>query len=214
MLGINPITADLLLDHAGLEAGDWVAQTAANSAVGTYLIALARRAGLRTVNIVRRREAAQEVLALGGDVAIVSDDDFTDTLEQTLGGERIPLLLTPLGGDVVSRTAPFLQHGATVISYGAVNGAPVAIPPQHLTFGDITVRGFWLNNWRESTPAAQVAARYQRIARLTDEGVLSAPVAATYPIAQIDAAVEHARRDGHAGRQGKVLLTFGAEADS
>src|SRR5882724_10028578 len=62
MLGINPITADLLLRRfAAVAPGDWVGQTGANSAVGRYVIALAREAGVRTLNVVRRPEVADEL---------------------------------------------------------------------------------------------------------------------------------------------------------
>ena len=37
-----------------LDAGEWVIQNAANSGVGSYLIALAKMRGLKTVNVVRR----------------------------------------------------------------------------------------------------------------------------------------------------------------
>jgi NADPH:quinone reductase-like Zn-dependent oxidoreductase len=58
MLSINPPTAALLLsDFVELQPGEWVVQNAANSAVGGYLVQLARARGLRTVNVVRRESA-------------------------------------------------------------------------------------------------------------------------------------------------------------
>jgi NADPH:quinone reductase-like Zn-dependent oxidoreductase len=36
--------------------GDWIGQTAANSAMGQYIIALAKLAGVKTLNVVRREE--------------------------------------------------------------------------------------------------------------------------------------------------------------
>jgi len=47
MIGINPATAYLLLNrYVSLMPGDWIGQTAANSAVGQYIIALAKLAGV------------------------------------------------------------------------------------------------------------------------------------------------------------------------
>ena len=58
MLTVNPPTASLMLgDFVPLSAGDWVIQNVANSGVGGYLIQLAKRRGLRTVNLVRRESA-------------------------------------------------------------------------------------------------------------------------------------------------------------
>ena len=62
MLGINPATASLLLNrYVALRSGDWIGQTAANAAVGQYIIALAKRAGVKTLNVVRRHEAVDQV---------------------------------------------------------------------------------------------------------------------------------------------------------
>ena len=59
MIGINPATAYLLLyRYVSLMPGDWIGQTAANSAMGQYIIALARLAGVKTLNVVRRPDAA------------------------------------------------------------------------------------------------------------------------------------------------------------
>jgi D-arabinose 1-dehydrogenase-like Zn-dependent alcohol dehydrogenase len=56
MIGINPATAYLLLNrYVSLMPGDWIGQTAANSAMGQYIIALAKLAGVKTLNVVRQR---------------------------------------------------------------------------------------------------------------------------------------------------------------
>jgi len=61
-IGINPATAYLLLNrYVSLMPGDWIGQTAANAAMGQYIIALAKLAGVKTLNVVRREEAAEQV---------------------------------------------------------------------------------------------------------------------------------------------------------
>jgi NADPH:quinone reductase-like Zn-dependent oxidoreductase len=61
MIGVNPITALLLLRlFEAVTEGDWIAQTGANSAVGQYIIRLAERAGIHTLNVVRSQEAATQ----------------------------------------------------------------------------------------------------------------------------------------------------------
>ena len=49
MLGVNPPTAYMLLKQfAHLMPGDWIGQTGGNSAVGQYVIQLAKLAGVKT----------------------------------------------------------------------------------------------------------------------------------------------------------------------
>src|SRR5260370_10332345 len=53
MIGINPATAYLLLNrYVSLMPGDWIGQTAANSAMGQYIIKLANLAGVQTLTVV------------------------------------------------------------------------------------------------------------------------------------------------------------------
>ena len=77
MIGINPATAYLLLNrYVSLMPGDWIGQTAANSAVGQYIIALAKLAGVKTVNVVRREGAAEQVRQFGGDRVVIQGDNL------------------------------------------------------------------------------------------------------------------------------------------
>src|SRR3954451_16707622 len=72
MLGINAITAYCLLHgYEKLAPGAWVAQTGASSATAGYVLALAKHAGLRTLNVVRRPESVEPLLDAGADVALV-----------------------------------------------------------------------------------------------------------------------------------------------
>ncbi|GFG52186.1 zinc-dependent alcohol dehydrogenase family protein [Mycolicibacterium agri] len=100
MLTINPATAHLLLEQADLTVGDWVGQTAANSAVGRLVVALAKRRGLKTLNVVRREDAAADIRDAGGDVVLVSGPDLAADITRALDGDELSLVIDPLGGDL------------------------------------------------------------------------------------------------------------------
>src|SRR2546429_299337 len=83
---INPPTAQLMLsDFVDLKGGDWVIQNVANSAVGRLLIVLAHQRGLRTVNVVRRAELANELKQLGADLVMVDGDDLAARVARETG---------------------------------------------------------------------------------------------------------------------------------
>ncbi|MGW7008654.1 zinc-dependent alcohol dehydrogenase family protein, partial [Streptomyces sp. NPDC054933] len=66
---INPASAVLMVRHLlAVPQGEWLMQSAATSEIGRMVIRLAKRDGIRTVNIVRRREAVAELERLGADV--------------------------------------------------------------------------------------------------------------------------------------------------
>jgi NADPH:quinone reductase-like Zn-dependent oxidoreductase len=207
-VGINAATAVLLLRYgAGLAEGSWVAQTAANSGLGAFVRGLAERAGFRVLDVVRSADAASALRAAGAAHVVVGDQTLGDQLRGVLGEERVPLLLDGVGGDVVPALAPFLAPEASVVSFATLSGIPVAVPIRYLIFGNLHVHGFWLDNWLSTAPREDVTALYDEVVRLVAAGSLSVPIEATYPLDEVDKALEHAR---HYGRRGKIL--FAAQA--
>src|ERR1700754_264316 len=62
----NPLTAVILTgDQLDVRPGEWLLQTAAGSVVGQSVIQLGAHVGFKTLNVVRRRSAVEEILGLG-----------------------------------------------------------------------------------------------------------------------------------------------------
>lgn len=80
-----PTAALLLVAYVHLKPGEWVVQNAANSGVGRWVIAFAKRRGLKTVNIVRRPELVSEIEAIGGDVFVVESPDVSERIKAAVG---------------------------------------------------------------------------------------------------------------------------------
>ena len=68
--------------------GEWLLQSAAGSTLGRMMIKLGRHDGFKTLNVVRRREAIDELKALGGDAVISSEDGPIDEQVRRIVGER------------------------------------------------------------------------------------------------------------------------------
>jgi len=206
MIGVNPVTAYVLLhDFAALEPGAWVAQTGASSAVGRYVIVLAKHAGVRTLNVVRRESAVQELLDAGAAAVVVSNEDFSEQVAGALGGAPLSLVLDGVGGEPVTTLAGQLKVGGAIVSYAALGGKPIVVPPLTLIFRGLSVHGWWLKHWLDSTPPAKINETYRELAALVADGTLAAPVDATYPLEEYRAAITRAQASG---RHGKVLFSL------
>jgi len=204
MMTINPPTAALLLsEFVRLGPDEWVLQNAANSAVGLYLVQLAGYRGHRTVNVVRREDAAAVVREAGGDIVLVDGEDLAERVAETTGGAEIRLGIDAVGGTATGRLADCLCQGATLVNYGRLSGEPCAVQPDAFIFRDLTVRGFWLVDWFRHTPEQQRAAVVQEIAGLIATGKLHAPIHATYDVSEIKEAVAAA---ASGDRTGKILI--------
>ena len=70
-----------------IPAGAWLLQTAAGSALGRMVIRLGKQYGFRTINVVRRREQAEELLKEGADV---SPEDLREHLSRGFAKWQVP----------------------------------------------------------------------------------------------------------------------------
>src|SRR6266403_4327631 len=209
MIGINPVTAYLLLNrYVSLMPGDWIGQTAANSAMGQYVIALAKLAGVKTLNVVRREEAAEQVRQWGGDRVVLQGDNLHMDIEEALDGKKLSLVLDTVGGTPVGELAKSLKPGGSIVVYAMQGGQFPAISPKDFIYRGLSLHGFWLINWIRNAPRTEVQEIYQKLGDLVADGSLSAAVERAYPLEQFREAFEQSLKPN---RSGKVLFTFGAQ---
>ena len=208
MIGINPATAYLLLKrYVSLMPGDWIGQTAANSAVGQYTVALAKLAGVKTLNVVRREEAAEEVRQWGGDPVVLQGDNLHKDIEKALDGKRLSLVLDTVGGPAAGALARSLKPGGSIVVYALQSGQFPAIPPGDLIYRGLSLHGFWLINWIRNAPRTEIQEIYQKLGDLVADGSLSAAVDRVYPLDQFKEAFKQSLQSN---RSGKILFKFGA----
>jgi len=207
MMGINPATAYLLLNrYVSLMPGDWIGQTAANAAMGQYIIALAKLAGVKTLNVVRRAEAAEQVRQWGGDRVVLQSDNLHKDIEEALDGKKLSLVLDMVGGTAVGELAKSLKPGGSVVVYAIQSGQFPAMPPAEFIYRGLSLHGFWLINWIRNAPRTEIEEVYQKLGDLVADGSLSATVEHVYPLDQFKEAFKQSLKSN---RSGKILFKFG-----
>src|SRR3984885_5655930 len=206
MIGINPATAYLLLNrYVSLMPDDWIGQTAANAAMGQYIIALANLAGVKTLNVVRREEAAEQVRQWGGDRVLLQGSNLHKDIEEALDGKKLSLVLDTVGGSPVGELAKSLKPGGSVVVYGLQSGQFPAMPPKEFIYHGLSLHGFWLINWIRNAPRTEIEEIYQKLGDLVADGSLSAAVEHVYPLDQFKEAF---RQSLKSNRSGKILFKF------
>jgi len=204
MAAINPLSALLMLtSFVDLKQGDWLVHSAANSAVGGYIIQLAKQRGIKTVNVVRREGLADDLMSKGADVVLIDGPDLVAQIGSATGNASVALALDAVGGETFTRLAQSLGYGGTVVSYGVLSGKPVTLNPAMTIFNDIRIRGFWLSKWFESAQISEKQAAFGQVIPLVASGALNANVDSRFTVSEIKQAVERAAQRG---RNGKVLI--------
>ncbi len=202
---VNPATAVVMTQWVlRVPRGQWLLQTAAASALGRMVIRLGKYAGFRTLNVVRRREQAEELRHMGADAVIAAnDEDIDQRVREITQGDGVRYALDAVGGAMGAAAVRALGASGRMLIYGTLSGEPIPLDPRWLLVGQKRLQGFWLSEWVRQQGIFTMLKLFRRITRLMRAGVLTTQVEASYSLDEIAQAVAKAETPG---RKGKVLL--------
>jgi len=200
MLSINPPTAVLLLEEfVSLNAGDWIVLNAANASVSHAIIAVAKSKGIKTLGIVRRKEAVDIALKAGADVVLIDDENVVSEAKRATNNAEIKLGLDAVGGKATNTIAQILSNEGRLVSYAMMSREPMNVSQIGLIFRRIQIHGFFMY-LPYYIPKLKNAILQSM--QLLKQGKLNVPVAKIYPPESIKEAIQHTINGG------KVLLQF------
>jgi NADPH:quinone reductase-like Zn-dependent oxidoreductase len=209
---INPASAILMVRTIlAVPPGEWLLQSAAGSELGRMIIRLAKHDGIRTLNIVRRRESVADLQRLGADEVIVyTDGPIDEQVRRIVGPEGVKYAIDPVVGETGTQMFKALHEEGRMLVYGSLTGEPVRVgeDPRYILSGRRVLEVYWLGYWLhrlDETARRQLA---EDIATLLHNGILQTSPGRTYSLGEIVAAVGQAESTG---RQGKVLLVPGKQ---
>ena len=161
---VNAITPYAFLEHMRDEGHKGVVVTAAHSATGQAMLALARRRGTPALYLVRSAAAQEDLRRLGAEHTLVTTEEGFEqrfaTLAEQLGATAI---FDGVGGELITRLAPIAPANSTFFFYGFLAGAtPVSVPSALVMMRNLTMKRF--SNFESAT----VKDRSKLEAALTD----------------------------------------------
>ncbi len=172
------------------------------------IIKLGRHDGFRTINVVRRAEAKDELKALGADAVISSTEGpIGDQVRAIVGKQGVKYALDPVGGPTGSGVFDALGDDGRMLVYGTLDLKPLEIDPRRMIAAKRVVEGFYLGHWAAARNKLLMLALFREISDLIRKGVLATDLAREYPLDSIGEAVREAEATG---RRGKVLLRISA----
>jgi len=165
----NPVSVVAFIQLAKAGGHHTIVHTAAASALGKMLIAYGKQQGIGVVGVVRKKEQAEEILALGAKSAVIlSDADIDEAvshfkhealhdekgaeelkgpikvLDEALKTNKVTLGFDAVGGNLTGLILKFMQQNGTLYVYGGLAGQPCGfINPQNLIIQSKKVLGFW-----------------------------------------------------------------------
>ena len=120
---VNPASALVMTRYVlAVPPGAWLFQTAAGSALGRMVIRLGRQFGFRTINVVRRREQAEELKREGADAVVASDEEsLAERVRALTDGDGVRYAMDAVGGPTGSEVAAALAPGGRMLVYGTLS---------------------------------------------------------------------------------------------
>jgi NADPH:quinone reductase-like Zn-dependent oxidoreductase len=207
---INPASAILMIRHVlAVPRGEWLLQSAAASQIGRMMIRLAKQAGIRTINVVRRRESVADLKELGADAVIVSTDGPIDEQVRGITGpDGVRYAVDAVAGETGTQMFKALHEEGRMLVYGSLTGEPIRVgdDARYILAGRRVLEVFWLGYWLPRLEKEERRKLTDATAALMRDGVLETKPGRRYSLNEIDAAVAQAES---VGKQGKVLLTPG-----
>lgn len=203
---VNPPTAwKLLHDFRQLQAGDWIVQNAATSAVGKLVVQFAVHLGLKTINLVRdpSSPSAKRLEALGADVVLRDDKDAAKAALEATQGQKAKLALNSVGGSSAYTLCKLLDDRSPLVTFGGMDRDPAPFPTRFLIFNDISLRGFWVSRWYAEAQREEIIDLHNEVFTFMETSKTEIDVAATFSLAQHREAFAAANAPG---KEGKVLF--------
>lgn len=214
MFFVNPVTAwAMTRDVLAVPRNEWLLLTAAGSALGRMVLRLGRQEGFRTLAIVRRESAVDELRRAGASEVLVFDADHTEPqqlreqVDQVTGGNGVRYAIDPVGGPTAAAVMACLGQNGRLLLYGTLDERPVSFSPRWLMGPGASVSGFWLTNYMQSLGLVARLKLVRRISKLVSDGTLAAEVSQSFPLSR---AVEAIAASEEPGRSGKVLIDLEA----
>ena len=203
----NPLTALLLVAHQlDVRPGEWLLQTAAGSTVGKLVLQLAAHRGFKTINVVRRRAAVQEIRALGGnEVICTEDEDLGKRVAEIAGPAGVSKAIDCVAGQLGADVSRSLAPGGKIIVYGALSthrqteAEKLTIPifARSMIYEAKIAQGFFLPQWLATTPQEQIKAAIGEAFELVASGTLQIPEGNPLAFKQFAEAVALAEAPAH-----------------
>ena len=195
---VNVITAYAFLSEISAAGHRGVIVTAGRSATGVAIMRLAPRWNLRTISLVRGKEASSgEALPEADRVISTSGDASLKELAAAAAQLGTTAVFDGVGGDLLTEIAPSLPINATVYIHGLLGGAaPISLSGALLLMNNLTIRRF--SNFESATVSntGQLRSALQDLAALIGDTAFTTRRGNEFSFSEIERAMGYEAKPG------------------
>lgn len=169
------LTAENMLDAAGVKEGETVLVPGASGGVGSALLQLVAARGARAVAVASSAKLHQ-VRTLEPCAAVARDEgDLIDAVREAIGRDGVEVAADIVGGPQFSAVLALLAWGGRYVTSGAIAGPVV----------DLDLRTVYLKRLRMLGVSLGLARHFETVLGHIQAGRIKPLLAATYPLADL-----------------------------
>ena len=192
-----------LIAIAHLAKGDFVVIPAASSSVGIAATQIAKAEGAISIATTRRSNKKAELLSLGADHVIATEEeDIVARVQEITGGKGARVIFDPVAGPFLEKLAEAAATGGIVFEYGALSMQPTPFPLFTALGKGLSIRGYTLMEVTRNLEKLAAAKKYV-YDRLAD-GRFHPKIAKIFSFAQTVDAYKYLESNAQVG---KVVIT-------
>jgi NADPH:quinone reductase-like Zn-dependent oxidoreductase len=198
------LTAYGALIHFGhIRQGDFVLITAASSSVGLAAIQIVKAEGAIAIATTRTSAKKQELLALGADFVIATEEeDLVARVKEITGGKGARVIFDPITGSFLEKLAECASYHGIIFEYGALSLEPTPFPILQGMRKGLTVRAYTLMELQQDPAVLKQSLDYVR--QRLEDGRYAPKIARTFPLAQAAEAYQYLASNQQIG---KIVIT-------
>jgi NADPH:quinone reductase len=206
---INPLSAVLMLrDVLGVRRGKFLVQDAAGSALAKTVIAMSRRVGFETINVVRDGKHTAGLRALGARHVVETDtQDLRTEVARITSGRGADYAMDCIGGALASELVSCLGLGGHLVLYGTLGAPSFELHSRDLMMPVARVSGFFAGNHIAMKSPLGMLRALRELKAVAHVGLSDVKVREIVPLEDVKRALEASVAPGATG---KVLLRLGA----
>ncbi len=186
-----------------LQPGEFVLITAASSSVGLAAIQIVKAEGAVAIATTRRSSKKQQLLDLGADHVIATEEeDIVARVQAITGGKGARIVFDPIAGSFVEKLAECAAPGGILFEYGLLSLEPTPFPLVAAMRKALSMRAYTLMEFTQNPPLLAEAVQY--INERINDGRFAPKISKVFPLDQTVEAYQYLESNQQIG---KIVIT-------
>lgn len=190
-----------------IKEGDTLLMNAGASGLASVIIPMAKAFGIRVITTVLSDELAASIKHLNADIVVnTNKENIVDVLKQQLDeGHPVTVAIDCLGGEIMGKCLPYLEHGARWIMIATLAGDLTEVNLRNVFVRNVRIIGSTLRSRKPEVKAQILADLVRDIWPKVSSGEVKPTIYKTFHITEAEAAHDVLYRGENVG---KVVLTL------